>query len=36
MKYIRGKKETKNLKIGLVVPMAGLRSTFKKVFKNVH
>ncbi|AHB41016.1 hypothetical protein P148_SR1C00001G0209 [candidate division SR1 bacterium RAAC1_SR1_1] len=35
IKYLKGKEETKNLKIGLVVPMASLRSTFKKVFKNI-
>lgn len=28
-------KETKNLKIGLVVPMTGLRETLKKTFKNI-
>lgn len=35
IKYLKGKEETKNLKIGLVVPMTSLRSTFKKVFKNI-
>lgn len=28
-------KETKNLKVGLVVPMTGLRGTLKKIFKNI-
>jgi len=35
IKYLKSKKETKNLRIWLVVPMAWLRSTFKKVFKNI-
>lgn len=36
IKFLKGKEETKNLKVGLVVPMTSLRSTFKKVFKNVE
>jgi uncharacterized protein len=28
-------KETKNLKVGLVIPMTSLRQTLKKVFKNI-
>lgn len=35
IKYLKDKKETKHLKIGLVVPMAWLRNTFRKVFKNI-
>lgn len=35
LKYLIEKKETKNLKIGLVIPMTSLRSTLKKVFKNI-
>jgi hypothetical protein len=35
IKYLKDKQETKHLNIGLVVPMAGLRKTFKKVFKNI-
>lgn len=35
IKYLKSKKETKNLKIWLVVPMSWLRSTFRKVFKNI-
>lgn len=34
-KYLKEKEETKHLKIGLVVPMASLRRTIKKVFRNV-
>ncbi len=35
IKYLKGKEETRNLKIALVIPMTSLRATFKKVFKNV-
>lgn len=35
LKYLIEKEETKNLKVGLVVPMTSLRSTLKKVFRNV-
>lgn len=35
MKYIKSHQELKDLNIGLVVPMTPLRSTLKKVFKNV-
>lgn len=35
LKYLIEKEETKNLKIGLVVPMTSLRGTLKKVFRNV-
>lgn len=34
-KYLKEKKETKNLKIAIVVPMTSLRSTIKKVFRNI-
>lgn len=35
MKYLKEYQKTKNLKIGLVVPMTSLRGTLKKVFRNV-
>lgn len=35
MKYLKECKETKDLKIALVVPMTSLRGTLKKVFKTV-
>ena len=35
LKYLIEKKETRNLKVGLVVPMTSLRTTLKKVFRNV-
>lgn len=35
MKYIKSHQDLKDLNIGLVVPMTPLRSTIKKVFKNV-
>ena len=35
LKYLKEKDETKNLNIGLVVPMASLRSTIGKVFSKV-
>lgn len=35
LKYLVEKEETKDLKIGLVVPMTSLRGTLKKVFKSV-
>lgn len=35
MKYLKECEETKNLKIGLVIPMTSLRGTLKNVFKNV-
>lgn len=34
-KYLKEKQETKNLKIGLVVPMASLRKTIGKVFSKI-
>ncbi len=34
-KYLKEKDETKNLKIGLVVPMASLRKTIGKVFSKI-
>lgn len=34
-KYLREKNETKNMNIGLVVPMASLRATIKKVFQKI-
>lgn len=34
-KRLKEIKETKDLKIGLVVPMTGLRGTLKKLFKNI-
>lgn len=36
MKHLKECEETKNLKIGLVVPMTSLRATLKKVFKGVR
>jgi len=35
VKYLKEKEETKNLKIGLVVPMASLRKTISKVFSKI-
>lgn len=35
LKYLIEREETKNLKIGLVIPMTSLRSTLKKVFKSI-
>lgn len=35
LKYLKDHKDTKELKIALVVPMTALRNTIKKVFKNV-
>ena len=35
LKYLIEKEETRNLKVGLVVPMTSLRTTLKKVFRNV-
>ncbi len=35
IKYLKSKEWTNNLRICLVVPMTSLRSTFKKVFKNI-
>lgn len=35
LKYLKDSEATKNLKIGLVVPMTSLRKTIKKVFRNV-
>ncbi len=35
MKYLKDQDVTKTYNIALVVPMAGLRKTFKKVFKNI-
>jgi hypothetical protein len=34
-KYLKEQEETKNLKIGLVVPMASLRKTIRKVFSKI-
>lgn len=34
-KYLKEKNETKNLKIGLVVPMASLRKTISRVFSKI-
>lgn len=34
-KRLKEIKETKDLKIGLVVPMTGLRGTLRKIFKNI-
>jgi len=34
-KYLKEKDETKNMKIGLVVPMASLRKTISKVFSKI-
>lgn len=34
-KYLKGKEETKDMKIGLVVPMSPLRVTIKKVFAKI-
>lgn len=34
-KYLKGQDETKHMKIGLVVPMASLRVTIKKVFSKI-
>lgn len=34
-KRLKEVKETKDMKIGLVVPMGGLRNTMKKIFKNI-
>lgn len=34
-KFLMSEDETKNLKIGLVLPQTSLRSTIKKVFKNI-
>lgn len=36
MKYLIENEKTKDMKIGLVVPMTSLRSTLKKVFRNVN
>lgn len=36
IKFLKSKKETKDLNIALVVPMAWLRDTFKKVFSNIE
>lgn len=36
IKYLKEKEETKHLKIGLIVPMTGLRKTIKKVFSNIN
>ncbi|NFN20116.1 DUF2075 domain-containing protein [Clostridium botulinum] len=35
IKYLKELTKTKDLKIGLVIPMTSLRSTLKKVFRNV-
>lgn len=35
LKYLIEKEETRNLKVGLVVPMTSLRTTLKKVFRSV-
>ncbi|WP_294353031.1 DNA/RNA helicase domain-containing protein [uncultured Clostridium sp.] len=35
LKYLVEREETKDLKIGLVVPMTSLRSTLKKVFRSI-
>lgn len=35
VKYLKEKDETKNMKIGLVVPMASLRKTISKVFSKI-
>lgn len=35
LKHLIEKEESKNLKVGLVVPMTSLRTTLKKVFRNV-
>lgn len=34
-KYLKEKAETKDLDIGLVIPMTSLRGTLKKIFKNI-
>ncbi|MDO8729292.1 MAG: DUF2075 domain-containing protein [bacterium] len=36
LKTLRENPETENLKIALVVPMAGLRKTYQKVVKRIH
>ena len=36
LKYLIEMEETKNLKVGLVVPMTSLRATLKKVFKTIN
>lgn len=35
-KFLKEKKETKDLSIALVIPMTSLRKTIKKVFKNIQ
>ncbi|MEX2410150.1 MAG: DNA/RNA helicase domain-containing protein, partial [Candidatus Paceibacterota bacterium] len=35
VKYLKEQKETKDLKVGLVLPMTPIRNTVKKVFKNI-
>ncbi len=36
IKYLKEKEDTKHLKIGLIVPMTGLRQTIKKVFSSIN
>jgi len=36
LKHLKEEEKTKHLKIALVIPMSGLRSTLKKVVKRIH